>query len=158
MSDFRYPNAARLNPDATQAEKAVHELTLAMLASMPSPSIYMKEHRLAVTTKPDGEVVAKCRARLAADGLGKEVCFLVCFNRGTRDYAERPAIHLYARCGDYVVCQDWMLYPHENLLAVDWGDTGGIPRSCLTVLTTLRDLPRFVETLRAGVENKAVAT
>lgn len=149
MTD-KYPNANRLNHDATDTERAVHELALAIIANMPLP-IYAKTVPGLVRTTPSGGVVARSLARLADDDRGKEVGFLVRFDPPD-DFSPSGIIRLHAQCIGRVIQQDWMVSHDADLLAVDWSQPPpAVISTCHTVLRVIDDLPKFVRCLQGEV-------
>lgn len=153
---MKCPNAHLISSEATDIEKAVFELMLAILANMP-PSVYLKNIPLNLGTR-DGCTASRTLARLSgfaesADHYdrGREIGIAVQYRPSFEDFWQ--TIHLRIRHKEIVYCQDWAILPGQALTDVDWSkDILDTANTCRVIYTILHDLPKFIEQLAHGIK------
>lgn len=153
---MKYPNAHLLSTEATDIEKAVFELMVAILANMP-PSVYRKSIPLNLGTR-DGCTASRTLARLSGidqsedrSDLGREIGIVVQYRPSFEDSWQ--TIHLRIQCGVIVYEQNWAILPGQALTDVDWSkDITSTADTCRVIYTILHDLPKFIDHLTHGIK------
>lgn len=153
---MKYPNAHLIRSEASDIEKAVFELMMAILANMP-PSVYSKEiPGSLITRKMDGCTYCKTAARLLGTlrpdiDHGIPIGLTLRYEPSIDDHWQH--IELIARHGDKLWHQNWAIFPGQALTDVDWSknilDTAN---TCRVIYTILHDLPKFIDQLTHGIK------